>query len=149
MDCARETENVAGIASLAVATREFLSRKENGNMRAIVQEFEDKLRLIPDAKIIGENAQRSGFVTCLSVLGVRAEIIQTMCSGDDLIIGRGSACASKHRGNRVLQEMGLSLLEIDGAIRLSYSIGVTKEELDFAYDILKKNIDLLRGHKIG
>ncbi len=143
------TENVAGIISLNVAAREFVAATERANVTAISSFIETELKKISGVKIIGENSFRTGYVTCFTAEGTRAEVIQTMCCDKGLIVGRGSACSSKHRGNRVLQEMGLSLSEIDGALRLSYRPENTKEEAFRAVDVLKECIEKMRGHKIG
>ncbi len=143
------TENVAGIVSLGVAAEEFVKLKAQTDLNVIVNDFESFLIEELGAEIVGKNTNRTGFVTCALLGGVRAEILQTMCCDDDLIVGRGSACSSKQRGNRVLQEIGIPLKKIDGALRFSYSPQTTKEELDEASIVLKKNVNLLRGHRIG
>ena len=143
------TENVAGIVSLGVAVEEFAKLKESSSLSAIVNDFESFLIDELGAEIVGRKTNRTGFVTCALLDGIRAEILQTMCCDDDLIVGRGSACSSKQRGNRVLQEIGIPLKKIDGALRFSYSPKTTEEELITASVILKKNVNLLRGHRIG
>jgi cysteine desulfurase len=143
------TENVAGIVSLGVAAEEFAKLAKESDLNIIVDTFEKFLIDELGAEIVGKSSKRTGYITCALFSGTKAEILQTMCCDDNLIVGRGSACSSKQRGNRVLQEIGISLQKIDGALRFSYSPQTTKEDLESASKILKKNVNLLRGHRIG
>ena len=143
------TENVAGIAALGVAVKVY---NEHHNVKSINDNHNlllNELKKIPDVKIIAEIAPNTGMITAFTALGTKAEIIQTLCAADGVIIGRGSACSSKHSGNRVLSEMGLTQKEIDGALRIGLSPETTSDEILRAVDVIKTNIAKLRGCRIG
>ena len=72
-----------------------------------------------------------------------------MCSDENVLIGRGSACASRHSGNRVLEAMGLKKKDIDGAIRISFSPLTTEEEVVTAAKVIARNSIKLRGNNVG
>lgn len=143
------TENVAGILSFAKAAEAFLLNVKQNDAASRYAYAVDAIKQIPDTIILGESAQKSEYIIAFSPQNVKAEIIQTMCFDDGLAIGRGSACSSKKSGNRVLSEMGIHQKVVDGALRLSFSQRTTVSEVESAIAILAKNIDKLRGNKIG
>ncbi len=143
------TENVAGIAALAIASEEYSKLQSSIDVNALRKFTINKLKEIPGVTILSEECETNNHIIAFCVENTKAEIIQTMCCDDGLIIGRGSACSSHHSGNRVLSEMGLKQKSIDGALRLSLSPTTTEDEIINGIEILRKNIDKLRGHKIG
>ncbi len=141
------TENVAGIIALAQATKEFSASSSDCHKKhEYAIEF---LRQIPDVTILSERANKSNYIITFSAKGTKAEIIQTMCCADGVLIGRGSACSSKKSGNRVLSEMKLTQKEIDGALRISFCPQTSYEDIKTGLTILSNNINKLRGNKIG
>ena len=143
------TENVAGIAALGVAIRLY---KEHHDDKSVAENHDlliNELKTIPDVSIIAESAPNTGMITAFTALGTKAEIVQTLCTADGVIIGRGSACSSKHSGNRVLSAMGLTQKEIDGALRIGLSPETTPNEITRAVEIIKTNVEKLRGCRIG
>ena len=56
----------------------------------------------------------------------------------------GSACSSKKKGSHVLNAIGLTPEEIDGAIRFSLSDMTTRDEINQACEIIKKSVEELR-----
>ena len=143
------TENVAGIAALGVATRIYRERHDNARIAKNRTLLINELKNIPSVKIIAENAPNTGMITAFTALGTKAEIVQTLCAADGVIIGRGSACSSKHSGNRVLSAMGMSQKEIDGALRIGLSPETTPEEIVRAVEVIRTNVEKLRGGRIG
>ena len=62
----------------------------------------------------------------------------------------GSACASNHssaKGSHVLNAMGLSHREIEGAIRFSFSEFNTKEEMEYVAEKVKAAV--IRFRRLG
>ena len=99
--------------------------------------------------ILGDGAPVSNYIVTFYALGTKAEILQTMCADKGVLIGRGSACSSRHSGNRVLAEMGLKQKEIDGAIRISLCPEITFEDVEKGLAVVIDCIGKLREHKIG
>ena len=143
------TENVGGIIGLSEATKEFLSVYNKNSVENNYEYLINMLKNIPNVKIIGNTTNNTKLILCVSLSGVRAETVQSLMSDNGIYIGRGSACSSKHGGNRVLSAMKVANEDIDGAIRLSLSPKTQKEEIDEVVDTLKIITEKLRGHTIG
>ncbi len=143
------TENVAGIAAFGVATEEYLSRFDREKILSLRKRFIDEVSKTDGVTVLGNGAETNATILALSIAGTRAEIIQSMCSDENVLIGRGSACASRHSGNRVLEAMGLKKKDIDGAIRISFSPLTTEEEVVTAAKVIARNSIKLRGNNVG
>ena len=143
------TENVAGIVGLSVATKCY---KDSYNVETVENNYNlliNELKNIDGVEIIGNTEKNSKLILCVSIDGVRAETLQSVMADSGVYIGRGSACSSAHSGNRVLSAMNVPDGKIAGAIRISLSPQTTKKEILTAINVLKENINKLRGYKIG
>ena len=66
---------------------------------------------------------------------------------DGIYVSTGSACSSNHasaKGSHVLNAMGLSPKEIEGAIRFSFSEFNTIEEMEYTAEKLKAAVQRFR-----
>lgn len=143
------TENVAGISALAVAVETFKSEYDADKINDNYNTLLAYLKNIENVEIIGNSDKNSKFIVCASISGVRAETLQSVMSDSGIFIGRGSACSSAHSGNRVLSAMNVPDSVILGAIRISLSPQTSKEEIITALNLLKENIEKLRGYHVG
>lgn len=144
------TENVAGIAALGVATEEYSARFDGARALKLRQTLVSALaKAIPSIVFLGEGAKTNGVIVAFSALGTRAEIIQSLCADQGVMIGRGSACSSRRGGNRVLEAAGFDKKVVDGALRLSLSPETTEEEILTAVKVVAKNVENLRGGRLG
>ena len=67
---------------------------------------------------------------------------------DGIFVSTGSACSSNKKGqSHVLNAMGLSDREIEGAVRFSFSEFNTKEEMDYVTEKTKQAV--ARFRKLG
>lgn len=121
------TENVSGIMGLALAAK-IAVQKMPENLPKITALKNSLIKAInEEAKSFGlsvefhtsENA--SPYILSLSIADVRGEVLMNLLSREGLLVGVGSACSSKLRGNRILTSMGKSMAEADGNLRLSFS----------------------------
>ena len=55
-----------------------------------------------------------------------------MLENENIIVGTGSACSSKHKHSRMLKEIGYQAQVLDGVIRVSFSCENTSEEILYA-----------------
>ena len=143
------TENVAGIIGLSKSASVFAKNASVSNVEKLRRYVVEKLSEVNDVVILGDGAPVSNYIVTFYALGTKAEILQTMCADKGVLIGRGSACSSRHSGNRVLAEMGLKQKEIDGAIRISLCPEITFEDVEKGLAVVIDCIGKLREHKIG
>ncbi len=81
----------------------------------------------------------------VSFLGVRGEVLLHSLEQEGIYVSTGSACSSNKKGqSHVLKEIGLSNVEIEGAIRFSLSEFNTQEEMDFTVEKLVMVINKMR-----
>lgn len=120
------TENVAGIAGFAEALRCFL-KVDRQKIAALKQQLETTLCTLPYVSVNG-GANGSPFILSVAVRGVKAEILQRKLAECGILVGLGSACASRLKKNRILSAMGKSKEQIEGSIRLSF--GAENENTD-------------------
>lgn len=86
----------------------------------------------------------SPYILSFSVLGLNAETIMNSLSAKDIFVGLGSACSTKHSGNRILEAMGKSKTEILGNLRISFSEQNTEAEIEEFLEELEKIIITLK-----
>lgn len=73
---------------------------------------------------------------------VRGETLVHMLEEDGFLIGTGSACNSKNTANRVLNEIGVNQDYILGAIRISFEMDCTKQDILDLANAINKNVEL-------
>lgn len=85
----------------------------------------------------------SAYVNTLILPKIKSEVMLRYLSDKDICVSAGSACTSKHRENRVLTSFGLSAVQSDCAIRVSFSHENTTEEIDTFISALKEGTENL------
>ena len=73
---------------------------------------------------------------------LRGETLVHMLEEDGFLIGTGSACNSKNTANRVLTEMGVSQDYILGAIRISFEMDCSTQDVIDLANAINKNVEL-------
>ena len=134
------TENVPAIAGLGAASS--LCMKDRKERMKGIAALRDLLLAglrenIPDILVnspeqTGEMpGQCCGSLLNVSFLGTRGEVLLHSLEQEGICVSTGSACSSNKKGrSHVLQAMGRSDKEIEGAIRFSLSGYNTKEEIE-------------------
>lgn len=139
------TENVPGIAGFAVAVDEASQeyRKNSESMFKLREYFLKRiLNEIPSTTYNGSYESYAPHIINVSFEGMRGEVLLHVLESNDIFVSTGSACASKNKSySHVLTALGLSLSQMEGAIRFSLSKNTTKEELDYTIDVLKTSIE--------
>ena len=104
---------------------------------------------IPDV-VINSPADGACSVLNVSFLGTRGEVILHRLEQEGIYVSTGSACSSNHKsskGSHVLNAMGMSPKEIEGALRFSFSEFNTIEEMEYTLAKLKAAVEGFR--KLG
>ena len=143
------TENVPGIYGIGEAVK-VINKDLEGTIDKI-RELRDLLFIltssilanIDDVKI---NTPEDGVCHVLNVSfrGVRGEVLLHYLEQKEIYVSTGSACSSKKKGSHVLNAIGLTPEEIEGAIRFSLSDLNTKEEILETIKVLKESVSDLR-----
>lgn len=129
------TQNTPYIAAFAAAVDEFgkvNDRAQVASLRAELCEYFDS----HGCKALG-NTSNSGYIACIQVPDVKAEILQNVAHDRGVVIGKGAACSGSKRGNRVLSAMGLKQIETECCIRLSLFADTKRDDaLEAAHIII-------------
>ncbi len=129
------TESVPLIAGFGAAAKSGFQNRERDIARK--QEIRDYIKdelaaKIPEVLFIGGGAPH---ILSLSLAGYKSEVLLNWLDSREIFVSKGSACR-KGKRSHVLSAMGLSDDVIDGALRLSFSAGNTREEADFFVESL-------------
>ena len=80
-----------------------------------------------------------------SFMGVRSEVLLHSLEDKKIYVSAGSACSTNKKSvSATLTGMGLNPDEIESAIRFSFCIFTTKEEIDYAIGAIKELLPRLR-----
>ncbi|MBP5651708.1 MAG: cysteine desulfurase [Clostridia bacterium] len=144
------TENVPGIVGMAKAI-EYMTPKIKSNYENIRQLSDYLCNAVNKFGYALSLDQKSPYINVLSFEGVRAETLLHMLEDKGYLVGNGSACSSKHRDNRVLNAVGLSGIEIEGSIRVSFSdcntLSEVKEFIEICSGCVKEYLNKTNGEK--
>ncbi|MBI1211598.1 MAG: aminotransferase class V-fold PLP-dependent enzyme [Alphaproteobacteria bacterium] len=127
------TENVAGIAGYgAAAEAALVDLNRMGNVRTLRDDGERKLNAAcADAVVFGRGADRSPNTICVAVSGISAENLVIALDLDGFAVSAGAACSSgKVRQSHVLTAMGVDPALAQSAIRISFGVSTTAEDLN-------------------
>ena len=140
------TENVPGIYGIGEAVR-ILNQDLEGTIDK-VRGLRDLLKeeILANIDNVKINSPEDGVCHVLNVSfrGVRGEVLLHYLEQKEIYVSTGSACSSKKKGSHVLNAIGLTPDEIEGAIRFSLSDLNTKEEIMKTVELLKESVSDLR-----
>lgn len=148
------TENVPAIYGMYVAARYAMENQQTilaAYLEAKTYLAEHILGEIEDAYLNGDTIDKSApHILNIGFTDVRAEVLLHALEQHQIYVSSGSACASnKVAKSGTLAALGLKDQALDNAIRFSFSQDITKEDLDYCIDILKKQVTLLRKFTLG
>ena len=142
------TENVSGIAGIGVAAGKVYEDFNAGidRLYELKDYMTDRLSALEDVKVNSTKGRNSApHIVNVSFIGVRSEVMLHALEEKNIFVSAGSACSSnKHTTSATLRGMGLKNDEIEAAIRFSFSIHTTKEEIDYAVDMIGELLPQLR-----
>lgn len=142
------TENVAGIVVLTKAIVDAC-KSLNSNYEYITMlknTLLDELSKIEYKPVVVSNENCSPYIVSLLCKNLRGETLLHKLDDEGFMVGNGSACSSKKRGNRILSAMGFSDAEIEGSLRISFSTYNTKQEI---IDFVKAFDKIVKEYKEG
>lgn len=147
------TYNTAAIAGMGKALEITRKMQENGSVtyvEGLRNRLLDKLMKVPGTTLNGPEVglNRLANNINLTIDGVDADRLVTLCSLHDIYIGKGSACQSyDKRPSHVLKAIGLTDEQAFNTIRITLSASNNEEEIDKAAKIITKLIERIRGEE--
>ncbi len=144
------TENVPGIAGMALAAEEAYSDLEGKRnyLYALKDRFTDGLAGLDGIRINGPLG-RDGApnVESVSIQGVRSEVMLHALEDKGIYVSAGSACSSnKPSASATLKAIGVKKQYLDSTIRFSMSVLNTEEDMDYTLRVLKELVPMLRRY---
>ena len=143
------TENVAAIVGFGQAAELAKEKlKENYDyLLALRARFETQLKDIPDIVLFGDKSERLPNTTFFSLKGIDGETLLMQLDTQGIEVASGSACGSNNlKPSHVLAAMGIDETLAKGAIRVSFGLQNTPQEVDELIDFLKKMTNISTSH---
>lgn len=147
------TENVAGIAGMALAAKMLYDDLDRDTARlfAMKKAFLERIAAVPGVQINGirdihdlRPEETAPHIISLSVKDIRAEVLLHALEEKGIYVSAGSACASNRPHiSETLKAIGLDRNLLDSTIRLSMSVLTTEAEMDAAAAALEELIPFL------
>ena len=145
------TENVPGIAGLGVAVQEIYKDHSDKveHLYQLKEHFIEEVNKIDGVTVNGVSGisvrETAPHVVSVSFSGIRAEVLLHALEERGIYVSSGSACASNHpQLSGTLQAIGVKKELLDSTIRFSFSVTTTMEEIDYALNVLKELLPVLR-----
>ncbi len=142
------TENVAGIIGLGEAIELSYKEFENYNKKLIklrdyyISQVEEK---IPNIKVNGDRTNRLPGNANISFEGIQSEELLYKLDEKGICASGGSACSTGNPSpSHVLMAIGVSSKMAKGALRVTFGIENTKEDVDYLIESLSQIVSELR-----
>lgn len=125
------TLNTSGILSMAKSA-EILAENDffEEQLRECKKTLAGDLMTIPDTFVNGPSIEEGvAHILNISFMGVRGEVLLHALEEKEIYVSTGSACSSHQKGNRMQQAIGLTKQRSDSAIRFSFGLYNTIEQM--------------------
>ena len=147
------TENVPGVAGLGVAAAEmYKNHQEKMDYLYDLKDYMMKRVAEIDGVVINSQPGRESAPQIVSVSfeGVRSEVLLHALEDRGIYVSSGSACSSNHPGvSGTLKGIGVKQELLDSTLRFSFGMFNKKEEIDYAIEVLKELLPVLRRYRRG
>ncbi len=149
------TENVPGAAGLAKAAEMLYGNLESECERLydMKKYFIEGVRQIPNVQVNGllpgapYGEGTAPHVVSVSFAGVRSEVLLHTLEEKGIYVSAGSACSShKPQPSATLRAIGVEKSLLESTVRFSFSVFTTKEEIDYALEVMYDKIPMLRKY---
>lgn len=143
------TENVPGIAGMGVAAAQAASAFEVNHQKMRARRDQLAQGILAGIPGVGINSpmDETGAPHILNVSfeGIRAEVLLHALEEDGIYVSTVSACSSRKKAHsHVLQAAGLTSGQMEGAIRFSFSVDNSEDEIEYVIDRLSERVAELR-----
>lgn len=142
------TENVPSIAALGIAAKQAYQNLDyNYNyIKNLKTKLAQQILNIDGTNLNGNLQNDSPYILNISFKDIRAEVLLHALENEGISVSSGSAC-SAHKKQLSNTLKSINAINIEGAIRFSFSKYNTIEEVDFCTNVLNDLIPRLRRFK--
>lgn len=139
------TVNAPSIVALGAAISQ--SKYESSEVSQLRHSFERGIaRVIPDAIINGERADRLPGISSVTIPGVLNETLLLLLDGEAISCSTGAACtAGVHRPSHVLEAMGLDEDAVMSTLRFSFGSTSMQSDVDAVIEALPAIVSRARS----
>ncbi len=132
---------IVGFGKAVESTKRDL-KAINKKLKEITNYFEKKMEYeIPDIKFNGNPKQKAPGIVNISFNNIDNESILIKLDLNDIAVSTGSACASGSlTKSHVLKAMGLTQEEVNSAIRFSFGVDITRDDVDY---VVRKLVEIV------
>lgn len=147
------TENVPGVAGLGAAVQEMY--RNHGDKVDYLYELKDyfmeQIRQVEGCVINSQPGRESApQIVSVSFEGIRSEVLLHALEQREIYVSSGSACSSNHPGlSGTLKSIGVKQELLDATLRFSFGMFNKKEEIDYAVEVLREILPVLRRYRRG
>ncbi len=142
------TENTAGIVGFGKAAELAMKNLDSHieHSRSLRDDFWQQIKSrIPDVQLNGPAGSRHPGNLNVSFDYIEGEAILLMLDRNGISVSTGSACSSKSLSpSHVLEAIGVSVTRMNGTVRFTVGDFTTKEDIDYAVEVLVKTVERLR-----
>ncbi len=145
------TENVPGVAGMGAAAKEIYERHREkvDYLYGLKDYFMKRLEEIDGCVINSQPGRESApQIVSVSFQGVRSEVLLHALEEREIYVSSGSACSSNHPGvSGTLKGIGVKQELLDATLRFSFGMFNKSEEIDYAVQVLKELLPVLRRYR--
>ncbi|WP_394522987.1 cysteine desulfurase family protein [Lacrimispora sp. JR3] len=147
------TENVPGIAGLAVAAK-IMYTDHAKKVQALMDLKDYMIESLKEIEGVTVNSFPGELsapqIVSASFAGTRSEVLLHALEEKGIYVSSGSACSSNHPAvSGTLKGIGVKSELLDSTLRFSFGIFNTKAEVDYCMDKLKEILPVLRRYQRG
>lgn len=147
------TENVPGVAGMGVAAKEIYTdhQEKIDQLYELKDYLIDRLKELEGVTINSQLGRESApQIVSASFEGVRSEVLLHGLEEKGVYVSSGSACSASHPGvSGTLKGIGVRQDLLDATLRFSFGMFNTMDEIDYAVEVLKELLPVLRRYRRG
>ena len=145
------TENVPGVAGLGAAVKEIYKNHQEkvDHLYELKDHLMTRIKEVEGCQVNSQPGRESApQIVSVSFEGVRSEVLLHALEDRGIYVSSGSACSSNHPGiSGTLKGIGVPQELLDATLRFSFGMFNKKQEIDYAIEVLKELLPVLRRYR--
>lgn len=145
------TENVPAIAGLGLAS-ELIYKNNDENVQKLYSLKKRLIEKLSELDGVTVNAvdgilleDTAPHIVSVGFEGIKSEVLLHALAAKGVFVSSGSACSSNHTAHsNTLIATGVKDTLLDSTLRFSFSLFNTEEQIDYAVDVIRTELPILR-----